>query len=70
MRKLTSLALLAAIPLGVAAFLRGRRAVQTPGEKRRRIFERVGHRLRRQAGELGESIREAMPDLPVIGHRN
>lgn len=70
MKKLTALALLTAIPLGAAALLRGRRARQTPGEKRWSAFKRMSRRLRHQAGELGESVRAAMPELPVIGQKS
>lgn len=69
MRKLVSFALVAAIPLGVAALARGVGTGHASHAKRRRKYQRLRRRLGRQAGALGEAIRDSMPDLPVFGHK-
>jgi hypothetical protein len=70
MRKLTSFALVAAIPLGVAALVRGIGASHGSHAKRRRKYRRLRRRLGRQPGTLGEAIRETFPDLPAVWHKS
>lgn len=70
MKKLMSLAIVAAVPMGVVALARGVRNGHDPRARRRRGFRRLKRRLGRQADALGDAIRETIPDLPGLGHRS
>lgn len=69
MKKLMSFAIVAAVPLGIVALVRSVGNGHDPRARRRRKFQRMKRRLGRRADALGDTFREAMPDLHRPGHR-